>query len=243
MDAGLFNERIAIQYDDTCSDMFKESVLAPTIDLLAELSNGGRALEFAIGTGRVALPLKERGVDVHGIEISEPMVNQLLEKPGGDQIPIEIGDMATSKVEGEFQLVYLVYNTITNLLTQDEQVNCFSNAAAHLKIGGRFLIEVEIPMLQRIQPGESHSLFGYTPDHIGIDEYDIAKQTMISHHLWLRGSKVEKFDSVHRYAWPSEYDLMARIAGLSLVERWGNWQKQPYTSDSTSHISVWEKTV
>jgi len=167
----------------------------------------------------------------------------LLEKSGGDQIPIKIGDMANCKMDGEFQLVYLVYNTITNLLSQDEQVSCFCNAAAHLKKGGRFLIEVETPMLQRLLPGEAHSLFAYTSDHIGVDEYDIANQTMISHHLWLQGTKVEKFSSTHRYAWPAEYDLMARIAGLSLVERWGTWQKQPYKSDSHSHISVWEKST
>jgi len=239
---GLFDERIAATYDATCGDMNNPAVLEPTIDFLADLARNGRALEFAIGTGRVALPLRARGVEVHGIELSQPMVDQMLAKPGGEEIPVTVGDMATTRVEGTFELAYLVYNTITNLLTQDEQVECFRNAAAHLNPGGYFVIEVFVPDLRRLPPGEDFVPFDISPDHVGIDEYDVANQTLISHHYWISNDHAETVDTTHRYAWPAEYDLMARLVGLAFHGRWSNWLREPFTSKSTSHVSVWQKT-
>jgi SAM-dependent methyltransferase len=234
-------DAVAASYDQSCGDMFDNDVLEPTVAFLAGLAGGGSALEFAVGTGRVALPLSAAGVDVHGLELSGPMVEELLKKPGADRVAITIGDMATTRVEGTFTLVYLVYNTITNLLTQDEQVACFRNAAAHLQPGGTFVIEVFVPRLQRLPVGERFVPFDVTPGHLGIDEYDVANQMLISHHYWISNRRSEEFDSPHRYAWPAEYDLMAKLAGLRLRERWSNWQREPFTSTSTSHISVWEK--
>jgi SAM-dependent methyltransferase len=240
---GVFDERIAPGYDVSCPDMFAESVLGPTVDLLAEFAGGGRALEFAIGTGRVGLALSKRGVDVVGIELSQPMVDQLTAKPGAEAIAVTIGDMATTTVAGAgtFGLVYLVYNTITNLLTQDEQVACFANAAAHLAPGGRFLIEVAVPSVRRFPPGETFALFDISDGHVGVDEYDHAAQRTVSHHFWVRNGRGFTFDSPHRYVWPSELDLMARLAGMTLAERWSDWNRNPFTSESTSHVSVWEK--
>lgn len=237
----FFDERIAAGYDDACGEMNEPTVLAPSVDLLAELAGDGRALELAIGTGRVALPLAERGVDVHGIEISQPMVDQLRAKPGGERLAVTIGDMATTRVNGRFRLVYLVYNTITNLLTQDEQVDCFRNAAAHLESGGCFVIEVFVPALRRLPPGERFVPFDVGPGHVGVDEYDVASQTVVSHHYWVGDGHAETFDSTHRFAWPAEYDLMARIAGLRLRDRWADWHRTPFADDSTSHVSVWER--
>ena len=221
--------------------MFDESVLGPTVDLLADLAGDGGALEFAIGTGRVGLPLSRRGVDVAGIELSRPMADQMMSKPGADEIAVTIGDMATTRVDGEFSLVYLVFNTITNLLTQDAQVECFRNAARHLRPGGVFLIEVLVPRLRRLQPGERYVPFDVSDDHLGFDEYDVVNQMLVSHHYWVSEGRSEKWQSPHRFAWPAEYDLMARIAGMKLAERWADWHRQPFTSDSTSHISVWQK--
>ncbi len=241
MTNGIFDERVAPSYDATSAEMFRDDVLGPTVDVLAGLAGDGRALEFAIGTGRVALPLAARGVEVHGIELSQPMIDQMLTKPGGAQLPVTIGDMATTSVDGTFRLVYLVYNTITNLLTQDGQVDCFANAAAHLEPGGRFLIEVFVPSLRRLPPGERFVPFDVTKGHLGIDEYDLVNQRLISHHYWINNGRAETFDSPHRYAWPAEYDLMARLAGLTLTHRWATWQQDPFTSESPSHISVWQK--
>ncbi len=243
MTGGFFDERVAAGYDDTCGDMNDPAVLGPTIDFLADLAGDGRALEFAVGTGRVALPLSERGVEVCGIELSPAMAAQLASKPGAERVPVTIGDMTTTRVDGDFRLVYLVYNTITNLLTQDEQVACFRNAAAHLDCGGRFVIEVMVPALQKLPPGETSVAFDVSPGHVGIDEYDVANQRLVSHHYWITDGRASTFDSPHRYAWPAEYDLMARLAGLSLSERWSNWQRDPFTSDSTSHVSVWRKSA
>jgi SAM-dependent methyltransferase len=214
-------------------------VLGPTVDVLASLAGDGRALELAIGTGRVALPLCERGVEVHGIELSEAMVAVLRSKPGGGAIPVTIGDMATTRVDGAFRLVYLVYNTIENLLTQDAQVACFRNAAAHLEPGGCFLVEVGVPALRRLPPGETLVPFDVSPTHIGIDEYDVATQYVVSHHTRIRDGVAEVSSGRFRYVWPAELDLMARIAGLSLVDRWSGWDRAPFTSDSTHHVSVW----
>ncbi|NNE74287.1 MAG: class I SAM-dependent methyltransferase [Acidimicrobiales bacterium] len=235
----FFDEQVAARYDEACGELNEPAVLEPTVACLADLAGSGRALEFAIGTGRVALPLAAAGVDVHGLEISQPMVDQLRTKPGGDHIPVTIGDMATTRVEGEFALVYLVYNTIENLLTQEEQVRCFQNAAAHLTPDGCFLIEVAVPNLRRLPPGETHVPFDLSPDHLGIDEFDVVNQRLVSHHYWVGAGEARAFHSEHRYAWPAEYDLMARLAGMELAARWSDWHRDPFTAESGSHISVW----
>jgi len=233
--------QIAAGYDASSPRMFDDDVLQPAVDFLRELAGDGRALEFAIGTGRIGLPLSASGVDVVGIELSRPMLDQMMKKPGADRIPVTIGDMATTTVDGSFSLVYLVFNTITNLLTQDQQVDCFCNAARHLDVGGHFVIEVSVPGLQRLQPGETYIPFDVSDGHLGFDEFDVVNQRSVSHHYWIDGGRATTLASSHRYAWPAEYDLMARIAGMGLVERWSNWHRAPFTSDSTSHVSVWRK--
>jgi len=241
MPAEPWGERVAAGYDDATREMNDPALVARTVDVLADLAAGGRALEFAIGTGRIALALVGRGVEVHGIELSEPMVAHLRSKPGGAGIPVAIGDMATTRIDADFTLVYLVFNTISNLLTQREQVDCFRNAARHLVPGGAFLVEVEVPRLRRLPEGERFVPFEVTSHHIGIDEYDVAQQRLISHHTWFRGDDVERFDSHHRFAWPAEYDLMAEMAGLEPAFRWADWDRSPFTSDSPSHVSVWRR--
>lgn len=239
-DDGYFDERVAATYDDD-PEMFDAAVVDPTVDFLAKLAGGGRALEFAVGTGRIALPLARRGVPVHGIDMSEAMVERLRAKPGADAIGITIGDIATTTVDGPFAVVYLVYNTIMNLTTQAAQVACFRNAAAHLEPDGCFVIEVGIPDLQRLPPGETIHPFAWTETHWGFDEYDIANQGMTSHHLEIVDGKAERLSVPFRYAWPAEYDLMAELAGMRLRERWAGWKREPFTSESRSHVSIWEK--
>ena len=214
-----------------------------TVDFLAGLAGEGRALEFAIGTGRIALPLSARGVPVAGIELSADMAAQLAAKPGADAIAVRIGDMTSTKVEGKFRLVYLVFNTIGNLTTQDDQVDCFINAAAHLEPGGCFVIEVLVPRLRSLPPGETAQVFDFSPTHIGFDEIDVARQLGVSHHIWFRDDGPQKFSMPWRMVWPAELDLMARLAGLRLRSRWADWGRQPFTSDSGKHVSVWEKTA
>lgn len=244
MPKGYFDERIATRYDADAEDLFQPSVVDPVVSFLAELAGDGGALEFGIGTGRIALPLSQRGVRVHGIDVSAAMVAQLRPKPGADKIGVTIGDFAAIKVDGTFRLVYLVYNTIMNLTTQDEQVECFRNAAAHLEPGGCFVIEVGIPALQRLPPGETVRAFHLSPAHLGFDEYDIAGQILYSHHYQVRdGDRLEVDSAPYRYVWPSELDLMARLAGMTLRERWSGWKREPFTSDSTKHITVWEKSA
>ena len=237
-----FDERVAPRYDANSTDMFDPAVLDPTVDFLADLADDGTALELGIGTGRVALPLSRRGVHVHGIEISPPMVEQLRAKPGANEIGVTIGDFATTKVDDTFDLAYLVYNTVTNLTTQDEQVECFRNTAAHLEPGGCFVIEVFVPILQRLPPGEVFRTFHRSADRLSFDEYDVVTQVLYSHHYRFDGDRYELFSAPFRYVWPSELDLMARLAGMRLRERWGDWTRKPFTSESTSHISVWEKS-
>ena len=239
-DDGYFDERIASRYDETSPEMFAPGAVDPVVDFLAELAGSGRALELGVGTGRIALPLAERGVPVHGIELSEPMATRLRAKPGGDDIGVTIGDFATTSVEGSFSLAYLVFNTITNLTTQAAQVSCFRNAAAHLEPGGCFVIEVLIPQLQRLPPGETFQVFYGSESYWGIDEYDVATQTSTSHHIEFVDGRAERFSMPFRYAWPAEYDLMAQLAGMRLRERWGGWRREPFTSDSRHHVSVWE---
>ena len=240
---GYFGEDVAERYDDGSWEMFSAEVLEPTVDLLAELARGGRALELGIGTGRVALPLAERGVEVRGIDLSQAMVAKLREKPGGDRIPVEIGDFASTRVDGTFTLAYLVFNTINNLTTQDDQVACFQNAAAHLHPGGCFVVEVGVPQLQRLPPGETVRPFTVTPTRLGFDEYDVASQGLVSHHYWMEGDRFRGLSVPFRYVWPAELDLMAELAGMRLRERWSDWTRDPYTSESRKHVSVWEKRV
>ena len=238
-----FDEQIAARYDETSAHEYQSEVLDPAVDFLAELAGDGAALEFGVGTGRVALPLRGRGVPVHGIDISEPMLEQLREKPGSDQIAVTVGDFAKTRVDGTFQLAYLVFNTITNLTTQDEQVACFRNAACHLEPGGCFVIEVFVPELRRVPPGERVRAFDVRRTHLGFDEYtDFVGQILYSHHYWIDDGNLRTFSAPYRYVWPAELDLMARLAGMTLRERWADWTRESFTGESTSHISVWEKT-
>jgi SAM-dependent methyltransferase len=213
------------------------------VQFLAELAGDGAALELAIGTGRVAVPLAQRGVRVAGIELSPDMLAQLRGKPGADVIEVALGDMATTRVDGRFRLVYLVFNTINNLTTQDAQVACFENAAAHLEPGGCFVIEVGVPDLRRLPPGQTAVPFTVTDDRLGFDTYDVVTQEMRSHHHWRGERGWEALAVPFRYVWPSELDLMARLAGMRLRERWAGWRREPFTADSTSHVSVWEKAA
>jgi SAM-dependent methyltransferase len=235
-----FGERVAARYDDD-PEMFSAAVVEPAVDFLAELAGNGAALELGIGTGRIAVPLAQRGVRVHGIDLSEAMVARLRAKLGAEGIGVTMGDFATTTVDGTFSLTYLVFNTIMNLTTQDEQVACFRNVAAHLVPGGCFVIEVELPDLQRLPPGERYRPFRVSETRLGFDEYDVAGQGLISHHYAVRDGKLDVLSMPFRYVWPSELDLMARLAGMTLRERWSGWKREPFTSDSTKHVSVWEK--
>ncbi|HZQ64790.1 MAG TPA: methyltransferase domain-containing protein [Gaiellaceae bacterium] len=236
-----FGEEVAARYDESEEEAFDPAVIETTVDFLAAAAGGGAALELAIGTGRIALPLARRGVRVQGIDLSEAMVARLRAKPGGAEIPVAIGDIATTRVDGVFSLAYLVFNTIGNLTTQDAQVACFENAAAHLGPGGCFVVETGVPQLQRLAPGERFRPFDVGPAHVGFDEYDLAGQGLISHHYSLVDGSWQLRSLPFRYVWPAELDLMARIAGLRLRERWGGWRREPFTSDSGTHVSVWEK--
>jgi len=236
-----FDERIATSYEAKWPELFEPAVVEPAVRLLAELAGTGAALELGIGTGRIAIPLSQRGVRVHGIDLSPDMVAQLRAKPGTGDIGVTIGDFATTLVGGTFTLAYLVRNTITNLTTQDEQVVCFRNVAAQLEPGGCFVIEVYVPELQRLPPGETIHAFTVTPTHLGFEEYEVATQIAVSHHYWVADGQLETRSTPHRYVWPSELDLMARLAGMTLRQRWSDWTRAPFTSDSRQHVSVWEK--
>ncbi len=238
-----FDERIAKSYEAKWPEIFEPAVVDAAVSFLADLAGSGAALELGVGTGRIALPLSRRGVRVHGIELSPAMVAQMRTKPGADAIGVTIGDFATTRVEGSFEIAYLVRNTITNLTTQGEQVQCFQNVAAHLRTGGCFVIEVYIPELQRLPPGETVHAFAVTPTHLAFEEYDLATQIAYSHHYWVVDGQLETFTATFRYVWPSELDLMARFASMTLRERWSNWNREPFTSASRSHISVWERTT
>ncbi|MEA2506419.1 MAG: hypothetical protein QOH48_1037 [Actinomycetota bacterium] len=240
-DDGYFDERVAARYDESDAKMFDPVVIDPVVEFLAKFAGGGRALELGIGTGRIALPLARRGVPIQGIELSKAMVARLRAKPGGEDIPVAIGDFATATVEGSFAVAYLVYNTILNLTTQAAQVACFRNVAAHLEPAGCFVIEVGIPDLQRLPPGETVRPFHISEMRLGFDEYDIATQGLISHHFETVDGKLERHSVPFRYVWPAELDLMAQLAGMTLRERWSGWKREPFTSDSRRHVSVWEK--
>ncbi|MGW2173086.1 class I SAM-dependent DNA methyltransferase [Streptomyces sp. NPDC001705] len=239
----LWSRATADRYDAEEAENSSAAALAPTLDFLAGLAGDGRALEFAIGTGRVGVPLSERGVPVAGIELSEHMAAVLRRKTDEDTLPVRVGDMAKTVVPGEFALVYLVYNTISNLLTQDEQVECFRNAARHLRPGGRFVIELEVPPLRRLPPGQVAVPFDVSDRHLGFDTFDLVEQMQVSNHFTRdeNTGQYRRDNSRHRYAWPAELDLMARIAGLELERRIADWDGSPFVQDSGKHISVWRK--
>jgi SAM-dependent methyltransferase len=241
MPRDYFGERVAERYDESSAEMFDPSRVEPVVDFLVELATDGSALELGIGTGRIALPLAQRGIRVHGIDLSEAMVAKLRAKPGVSDIGVTVGDFATTTVEKRFSVAYLVFNTIMNLTTQAEQVACFQNVAAHLQPGGCFVIEVGVPDLQRLPPGETFRPFTVSATRLGFDEYDIAAQGLISHHYWIEDGRFETVSMPFRYVWPAELDLMARLAGMSLRERWSGWRREPFTSDSRQHVSVWQK--
>ncbi len=233
----MWGKDIAEIYDETSAAEFSPSVLEPIVDFLADLAGVGPALEFAVGTGRVALPLSKRGIAVHGIELSPHMAAQLLTKEGAEAVPVTIGDMTTTHVPGTFRLVYLVWNTIMNVTTQEEQIAVFTNAAAHLGTGGCFVVEVGVP-----QPSKVPSVFALEPGHVGVDTYDdLVGQIMSSHHWVEEGGHLVRHSAPYRYVWPSELDLMAKLAGLRLRERWAGWDRAPFTSESTTQVVVYEK--
>jgi SAM-dependent methyltransferase len=239
--ANYFDGWIAERYTTLWAHSFEPHVVEPAVDLLSELAGTGPVLELGIGTGRLALPLTQRGIPVHGIELSPAMVEQLRTQPGSDGIDVTIGDFATTRVAGSFTLAYLVRNTIMNLTTQDAQVECFGNVASHLEPGGLFVIEVVIPPWQRLPAGERVVPFDVSPEHLGLDEIDVATQRSVSHHYWFLEGETKRFSAPFRYVWPSELDLMARLAGMRLRERWSGWNRGPFTSDCGSHVSVWQK--
>ncbi|XVQ88543.1 class I SAM-dependent methyltransferase [Microbispora siamensis] len=236
----IWNADAARRYDTPGTGMFAPEVLGPAVDRLADLAGDGRALEFAIGTGRVAVPLAERGVPVTGIELSRPMIDQLRTKVDETKIPVIVGDMATASASGRYTLVYLVYNTISNLLTQAEQVACFRNAARHLTPGGRFVIELWVPELRKLPPGQEAVVWHREPGYIGLDTYDVLRQHIVSHHFTFdEGGQARLFRSPHRYVWPAELDLMAQLAGFELEARHADWIGTEFTAESRSHVSVY----
>lgn len=236
----IWDADAARSYDTPGTGMFSPEVLGPTLDRLAELAAGGRVLEFAIGTGRVAVPLVERGIPVTGIELSRPMIDQLRTKMDEARLPVVQGDMASAVAPGNYNLVYLVYNTISNLLTQDEQIACFRNAARHLAVGGRFVIELGVPEIQRLPPGQQAIVFRNEPGYIGVDTYDTLRQRIVSHHFRFdEGGSARLFRTPHRYIWPAELDLMANIAGFALESRHADWTGTEFTAESRSHVSVY----
>jgi SAM-dependent methyltransferase len=238
---GYFGAEIAATYDDADTADFDPAVISSTVAFLARLAGTGRALEFGIGTGRNALPLAARGVRVHGIDLSQAMVTRLRAKPGGDAIGVAIGDFATTVAGGTFSVAYLVFNTIMNLTTQQAQVDCFANAAAHLEPGGCFVIEVMVPELRKLPAGQDTVPFRVTGTHVAFDRYDVVTQAMTSNYIDVAEGRGRYYTIPFRYAWPAELDLMAQLAGMRLRERWAGWNREPFTSESGKHISVWEK--
>jgi SAM-dependent methyltransferase len=242
MGSVTWGHEIAEVYDTVYAAGFQPSVLDPMADVLAELANGGPALEFAVGTGRVALPLAARGVHVHGVELSTDMAERMRAKPGADNVPVAIGDMTTTRVPGSFTLVYLVANTIMNVTTQDDQIAVFANAAAHLDNGGCFTVEVVVPQLRRVPPGSNGWVFTMDPDHVGVETFDdLVGQVAWSHHWIEVDGRLVRHAAPYRYVWPSELDLMARLTGFRVRERWADWSRAPFTSDSPSQVVVFEK--
>jgi SAM-dependent methyltransferase len=240
---GYFPETVAARYDESSPDMFDPAVVDAAVEILEGLADGGRALELGIGTGRIALPLARRGVAVHGIDLSRAMVARLRAKPGGDAIGVTIGDFATTRVDGKFSVAYLVFNTIMNLTTQAAQVACFRNAAAHLEPGGCFVVEVMVPDLRRLPPGQNAVPFHVSPTRWAFDLYDTATQEMSSNYVEVRGGWGEYRSIPFRYVWPAELDLMAELAGMRPRERWDGWTREPFTGESRQHVSIWQKAA
>jgi ubiquinone/menaquinone biosynthesis C-methylase UbiE len=240
MTINYFDEPIAASYDDDV-EMFDPKHVDPVVDFLADLAGKGRALELGIGTGRIALPLVSRGVSVHGIDLSQAMISRLVAKPGASAISVSVGDFSKTLVDGSFSLVYLVFNTIMNLTTQRAQTACFRNAAAHLEPGGAFVIEVMLPRLQKLPHGEKLVAYELNENHWGVDEYDVVAQGLVSHHVRVVDGVPELYSTPFRYIWPAELDLMAQMAGMTLKERWSDWDRKPFTSLSEGHVSVWVK--
>lgn len=238
-----WGQEVAEVYDATYADGFEPSVLYPMVDLLSELAGGGRVLEFAVGTGRAALVLSARGVPVQGIELSPHMAERLRAKPGAEAVPVTIGDMTNTRIPGTFTLVYLVANTIMNVTTQEDQLAVFANAAAHLEPGGCFVVEVIVPQLRRVPPGEVGRVFTLKADHVGIETFDdVVGQVAWSHHWVEVEGRLVRHSAPYRYVWPSELDLMAKINGFRVKARWAGWDQQPFTSQSVSQVAVFEKT-
>ncbi|MEU7425889.1 class I SAM-dependent methyltransferase [Streptomyces sp. NPDC040750] len=243
---GYFGEAVAGRYDETSAEMFEAAVVEPAVDFLAGLAGvGGSALELGVGTGRIALPLTRRGVEVHGIELSRAMVARLRAKPGGYAVGVTIGDFSTTRANGAggFRLAYLVYNTIMNLTSQDAQVECFRTVAEQLAPGGCFVVEVAVPELRRLPPGQDAVPFRVDGGRLGFDRYDVASQSVTSHHVEVVDGHGTHLAVPFRYVWPAELDLMARLAGLRPRERWDGWTREPFTGESRQHVSVWEKPV
>ena len=235
--------RIAVEYDAAVADRFTAAAIEPAVVLLAELAGSGTAVEFAVGTGRLAVPLAGSGVTVKGIDFSEAMVAELRKKQGSEAVSVTIGDMTKTRVCEDATLVYLVFNTIQNLRTQPLQTACFRNAAHHLAAGGRFVLENMIPRIDRLSPGESVLPFDVSPNHLGFDEYvDRGAQILISHHYFISGDRVRNVSGAFRYVWPSELDLMAELAGMTLEGRYANWTREPFSDDATSHVSIYRKS-
>jgi hypothetical protein len=236
-----FGEDVAARYDESSTDMFDPAVVDPAVDFLAGLAGVGAALERGIGTGRIALPLAQRGIGVHGIDLSEAMVARLRAKPGSEAVGVTIGDLATTRVGGTFSVAYLIFNTIMNLTTQEAQVACFGNAAAHREPGGCVVVESRVPELRRLPAGQNVLPWQVSPERSVFYSYNVATQAMRGHYLEVADGRGEYSTIPFRYVWPSELDLMARLAGMTLRERWAGWRREPFTSDSTKHVSVWEK--
>jgi SAM-dependent methyltransferase len=238
---GYFGAEVAARYDEDDGPEFRPGVIGATVDRLAALAGAGPVLEFAVGTGRIALPLAARGLAVHGLDLSRAMLARLRGKPGGADLPVTVGSFAGTRVPGEFSLVYLVFNTIGNVTTQDAQVDTFANAAAHLAPGGRFLVEVGVPELRRLPPGQTAVPWETTEDRWNFDTYDCATQALTSHYVTGSGDAARHTSTPFRYVWPAELDLMARLAGLRLEHRWAGWRQEPFEHESGKHVSVWRR--
>jgi len=238
----VWDDADAERYDVDSAEMFRDEVVGPAVELLARLAGPGAALGFAVGTGRLAIPLRHRGIPVSGIELSPAMARKLREKISEDELPVVIGDMATSVVPGEFSVVFLAWNSLSNLKTQSEQVECFRNAARHLQPGGRFVIELWVPPLRRMPPGQTAVPFDVSDGHLGFDTYDVVTQTCVSHHYTRDSDGAVRYENGDfRYVWPAECDLMAQLAGLELEDRFADWTGAPFTAESESHVSIWRK--
>lgn len=238
----VWDDEAARAYDTPGRGMFSPEVLGPTVERLRVLVGEGRALEMAIGTGRVAVPLRRAGVEVAGIELCQPMIDQLRTKVDASELPVVLGDMTSARMEGEFSLVFLVFNGISNVLTQAQQIAVFENAARHLAPGGRFVIELWVPDLRALPPGRTGSVFDSRPGYVGVDIFDPVAQHVVSHHVSFApdgGKTARIFRSPHRYIWPAELDLMARIAGFSLESRHGGWSEEPFTAETRDHVTTY----